>query len=452
MTQSLAGFATSIHDLAIPNDVARWVKTGFVDSVGTMVAGSDEAVVGHLIATLGSSAPEADLLVGRGRASALNAAFINGTAAHALDYDDVALRGHPSTVLVPALLAEGEVLASSGADILAAYLVGYEVWGELVFRESGHHHIKGWHPTAVFGAIAAAAAVASLHRLDAARAGHAIAIGASQAGGLMANFGSMTKPFHAGRSASAGILAARLAKSGMTGSPDAIEHSQGFLRALSPAGELDLDRSADQLGERWRIAELGLSIKKYPVCYCAHRAVDGLLDLLQRNPVRPDMVQEIEVSIGKTHATILRNAAPQTGLEAKFSIQSALASVIVAGKLGLDQLQDDFVRRPDVQALMAQVKVIPLPDDDPGWPGAARADRVRLQLTDGSVLETPDIFRARGHVENPLTEEQIFAKFSDCLAFGRSTADPVRLFDLLWNLDSMSASDLFGALQQREAV
>src|SRR5262249_41974697 len=158
--------------------------------------------------------------------------------------DDVALRGHPSTVLVPAILAEAETLDVSGRDMVTAYVAGYETWAELVRREPGFHHGKGWHPTGIFGAIGAAAACASLRRLDPAKATEAIALGAAQSTGLMANFGTMTNPFHAGRSAHSGVMAARLAAAGFTASEDALEHPQGFLAAVSPAGEVDRESPA----------------------------------------------------------------------------------------------------------------------------------------------------------------------------------------------------------------
>ena len=282
------------------------------------------------------------------------AAWINGTAAHALDYDDVALRGHPSTVLVPAILAEGESLGATGAQLATAYVAGYEVWADLQRRDPAQHHEKGWHPTGIFGAIAAAAACASLRGLDAEKATQAIALGASQSAGLVANFGTMTKPFHAGRAAHAGVISARLAAAGFTSSPDALEHPLGFLAATSPKGDVDRT-SPTQAGRDWNILTLGLSVKKYPLCYCTHRAIDGALDLLREQKVGADNVRSITVSTSRRNATILRNSRPQTGLEAKFSMQFAMASSIVANRVGLRELTDDFVRRKDVQALIPKV-------------------------------------------------------------------------------------------------
>ena len=150
----------------------------------------------------------------------------------------------------------------------------------------------------------------------------------------MANFGTMTKPFHAGRSAHAGVISARLAAAGFTSSPDALEHPLGFLAATSPKGDVDRT-SPTQAGRDWNILTLGLSVKKYPLCYCTHRAIDGALDLLRDQKIGAADVKAITVSTSRRNATILRNSRPQTGLEAKFSMQFAMASAIVAKRVGL---------------------------------------------------------------------------------------------------------------------
>ena len=264
LTQDLGQFVSDLSPNRVPEEAARIARTGFIDCIGVMFAGREEEPTRILRDVLQPAEGPATLYFGDQKASAPEAAWINGTAAHALDYDDVALRGHPSTVLVPAILAEAETLDLSGRDMVVAYIAGYETWSQLVWRDSGYHHGKGWHPTGIFGAIGAAAACAYLRRLDPAKTAQAIALGASQSGGLMANFGTMTKPFHAGRSAHSGVMAARLAASGFTASMDALEHPQGFLAAVSPAGKVDRDSKAEGLGETWRILKTGLVGQEIP--------------------------------------------------------------------------------------------------------------------------------------------------------------------------------------------
>jgi hypothetical protein len=218
LTRSLGSFVSGLRLAGIPAEALRVVHTGFADCVGTMIAAASRTRR-RSCTRRWRPRGRRDPLPGRPRVPAPEAAWINGTAAHALDYDDVALRGHPSTVLVPAILAEGESLKASGAQMATAYVAGYEVWADLQRRDPQQHHEKGWHPTGIFGAIGAAAACASLRGLDADKAATAIALGASQSAGLVSNFGTMAKPFHAGRSAHAGVIAARLAAAGFTASP-----------------------------------------------------------------------------------------------------------------------------------------------------------------------------------------------------------------------------------------
>ncbi|HTY79314.1 MAG TPA: MmgE/PrpD family protein, partial [Candidatus Bathyarchaeia archaeon] len=217
LTQALGSFVADIAFARLPEGAVKTARIGFTDCIGTMIAGSPEPCVQILKKTLANGrGGEASLYLSSERCAAPEAAWINGTAAHALDYDDVGQRGHPSAVLVPAILAEAEARGASGREMIAAYAAGYEVWAEVASREEGHHHRKGWHPTGILGGIGAAAACAALRGLDAERATHAIALGASQGGGILANFGTMTKPFHAGRAAHAGLMAARLAEAGFT--------------------------------------------------------------------------------------------------------------------------------------------------------------------------------------------------------------------------------------------
>src|SRR3954467_2731346 len=201
LTAGLGRFVAGLRYEDIPAEALEVIAIGFTDCVGVMIAGSKEDAVRIGTATLSPAPGESTLHFGTTSAPALEAAMINAIAAHALDYDDVAQRGHPSAVLVPAILAEAQAVGASGKDMVTAYAAGYETWAELVRRDPDQHHEKGWHPTGIFGAIGAAAACASLRKLDPEKATHAIALGASQSAGVMANFGTMCKPFHAGRSA-----------------------------------------------------------------------------------------------------------------------------------------------------------------------------------------------------------------------------------------------------------
>jgi 2-methylcitrate dehydratase PrpD len=277
-----------------------------------------------------------------------------------------------------------------------------------------------------------------LRGLGADRSRDALAIAASLAAGLTANFGTMTKPFHAGRAAANGIEAARLAQAGMTAAPDALEHAGGFLAALSPSGKVDRTRPASDLGKKLAILELGLSIKKYPMCYATHRVIDGVLDLARANRLAPGDVERVEATIGSTQAGMLRNHAPVTGLEAKFSLEFAVASALVAGKVGLAELTDEFVGKPMVRETMRKLSVATTETRCTLEPAFALTDRVAIKLRDGRTLDSGEIRFARGNAKLPLRDEELRAKFMDC-AKSAAHVDAAALFERLTRLECLSA-------------
>lgn len=450
ITADLGAFVAALRFPAIPPAAIEIASLGFTDCIGCMIAGRVEPAPLLLEQVLQPSGAGATLYFSGRQASAPEAALINGTAAHALDYDDASLRGHPSVPMVSAILAEAEVLGASGQDMLTAYVAGYEVWADLVLREPGQYHMKGLHPTGIFGPIAAAAACASLRRLDAATAAQAIALGASQSAGLMSNFGSMTKPFHAGRAAQAGVMAARLAAAGFTASPDAIEHPQGFLSAYSPRGEADVEAPV-QAGRAWRILEYGLSIKKYPMCFCTHKPIDALLDLQAAEAIPLSEIESVTVRMSGRNARVLRNHRPQTGLAAKFSIEFAMACGLLAGRVGLQEVRDEFVATPEIQALMTKVRVDPNPREDP-LTGYAPSDSVVIRTTMGREVESQPVLLARGAWGAPLTEADIWTKFSGCLIVGGYRGDGRALFDALQHLERLVEPQALMRLSARDRV
>src|SRR3954469_7122005 len=435
LTKELGRFVSGLTFEELPGEAVEIARTGFIDTIATMTAGAHDPAPQLLRKGLAPARGGASLYFSGETSAAPEAAWINGTAGHALDYDDVGCRGHVSTVLVPAILAEAETLGLGGKEMFAAYVASYETWAELARRDPGHHHVKGWHPTGIFGAIGAGAACAALRRLDPEQATMAIALSASQAGGIMANFGTMTKPFHAGRAAHAGLVSARLAEAGFTAAADALEHPQGFLSAVSPEGRADRESPASRLGEEWQILKQGLSIKKYPSCYCTHRALDGMLDLLAQRPLKASEIARITASISDTHALILRNHQPQTGLEGKFSMEFAMAAAVISRRASLGEYTDEFVRRPEVQELMRRVTVVTNQNYDPVQVGASAYDQVTVELTNGERIESEKVRRARGHADLPLGEAELLDKFRACLDVGGARISPEALFGRLKTLE-----------------
>ena len=444
ITRTIGRFVAGASVSAMPEEALETARLGFSDCIGVMYAGRDEDAPKLLDRVLAPVSGPATLCFSGRSAPAPEAAWINGVAAHALDFDDVGVGGHPSTVIVPAILAEAEHLDLTGLDMLRAYVVGYETWAELSLREPGSLHGKGWHPTGIWGAVAASAACASLRGLGEEKATMAVALGASMSAGVMANFGTMAKPYHAGRGAHAGVMAARLAEVGFTASPDAIEHPQGLLSAVSPRGEVDLERDST-IGQVWQIVERGLNIKKFPACYCTHRAIDGMIDLRAERNLKPDDIDRITVSVSDRFATILRNHHPQTGLEAKFSMEFAMASAGICGRVGLSELTDEFVTRPEVQDMMSRVDLDLTQNYDPGHPNAAMFDQVKVRLKSGEVLKGAQVHHARGHAAAPLTERDLQDKFAACIEHGHAAADTGDLFSRLMRMEEIGARELLGS-------
>jgi 2-methylcitrate dehydratase PrpD len=440
LTRALGKFVSEVRFDKLPPQAVAVAKLGFTDCVAVMVAGSSEPVVriAHETLAAKTNTGEARLVPSGTRLSGPDAALVNGTAGHAFDYDDVALDGHPSAVLVPAILAEAEALGSSGQDMIAAYVAGYETWAELRARHLDPLHSKGWHPTCIYGAVGAAAACASLRKLDADKATTAIAVAASEASGVSANFGTMMKPLQVGRAAQSGVVAARLAAAGLTASPDAIEHRNGYLSAMSPKGRLDLDTGADHLGKTWRIATEGLNVKQYPMCYCTHRVIDAVVDLANAHDIKPADVATVDVQIGELQLALLRNHKPVTGLEAKFSLEFAVASGLAARRAGLGELTDGFVNKPEVQALIDKVTYRTTRDTNGGGDELfAPFDQVTIKLANGKVVQSPPVPHARGSVEAPLSVTELRAKFDDCVTGKLSSADGAALFTALDTLESL---------------
>lgn len=445
LTAGLARMAAQQADAPISAAAIAAAKRAFIDTLGVALAGWREPGIGLLAATL-SAGDEATALRGGACLSARDAALLNGMAAHVLDYDDVAMHGHPSVVLVPAIMAEAQRLGASGSAALRAYVLGYETWAELGWRETGSYHLGSWHPTAMLGTIAATVAVAALNWLDAGTAGHAIAIAASFAGGVIGNFGTPIKPLQAGRAAANAIDAVRLATAGLTGSASALEGPHGLLRGISPAGDVDTHAPLRlaQGPDDWRLLSEGLSVKRYPVCYASHRAIDGVIALAAEAGLSATDVAGVTVSLGRAQAATLRFRHPTTGLEARFSLHHNVAAALIDKAVGFAQLSDDYVQRADVAACYGLTRMELVDEECPDQPGMAKFDRVVIETRGGRRLDSEPIRHPQGHARQPLSDANLDAKFLDCARYGdvRNAAamlEHLRSLERLGNLGELAA-------------
>ncbi len=440
LTADLGKFLETIRFEQLPAEAIPLVRDAFSDTIGVIMSGIPEPIVRilHEEVSIGPAPRQARACLSDLWISAPDAALINGTAAHALDFDDQALTGHPSAILVPTILAEGEMLGATGRDMVTAYVAGYEVWAELV-RRNGNYHTKGWHPTSVFGSLASAAAVAVLRKLPADQASGALAMSASHASGLAVNFGTMTKPYHAGMAARSGIIAARLAGRGATASKIALEHPRGFLTAFSPTMTAEWD-SPSRLGDDWHILGHRLCVKRYPTCYFMHRSFDATVRMLEGTEVAADDVENISVTMGRGQTAVLVNERPQTGLEAKFSEHFAMAAAVILKRMGIAELSDEVVLRPEIQAFFPKVSLIPVDAYDVRDPAHSPSERVIVRLKSGKIFDTGEITTVLGHAFDPLSTEQLWAKFRECTAGTHSEAEAQLLFERSQMLPQLSST------------
>src|SRR5437763_8418658 len=441
LTADLAKFVATIDPGAVPERCNFGARIGMLDCIGTMIAGADEEavkIVAQMVATSTTNDGAPEIPSGRNLA-APDAALVNGVAAHVLDYDDVGMDGHPSAALTPAILAEGWTLGSSGEEAVAAYVAGYEVWALLQELEPGALHERGFHPTAIWGTLSAAAACARLNHLSAEETTNAIAIAASLAAGTVANFGTMTKSLHAGRTAQSGVLAARLAKSGFTASPDVLEHRAGFMHSHSESGDPAVTRGDWGLGSNWRLEKMGINIKRYPMCYATHRSIDAVTDLAAEHELDPTAIDEIHVRIGNAQDLMLRNREPKTALEAKFSIEFAMASALIARKVGLKELDDGFVRRDDIIETMRKVKRTSTGERMQDMKPLAPDHRLIIRPKRGAGSQHEPVVREKGHWQKPLTEAELREKFLDCTEGRLGGKQAEALYEKLSNLEDVKS-------------
>ncbi|HTU01474.1 MAG TPA: MmgE/PrpD family protein, partial [Candidatus Sulfotelmatobacter sp.] len=341
------------------------------------------------------------------------AALALGALAHALDFDDIhpALLGHPSAVLVPVILSLGPAARATGEQALGAYVAGAELVAHLGRAVAPLQYRRGWHTTATIGVLGAAATAARLLRLPAPAAAHALGLAASTAAGLRANFGSHAKPLHAGQAAAHGVTAALLAGKGLGAAPEALEGPLGYLTAL--AGDMTAAaRVPDSLGSRWELVEPGLQIKLYACCGGAHRPIDGLLDLVREQGLRPEAVEEVRVLTDPVVPTLLVYPAPATVAEARFSLQYCLAAVLADGALSLEHFTPDALARPDLRALGRRIRmeVNPALADHKGELAFAE---VEVRTRDGARL-TQRVDYPRGSGQRPLSRDELVQKFLGC--------------------------------------
>ena len=428
-TFSLANFFaekicnTSYKDL--PEESIHWAKMGLLDTVGVTIAGSREPC-----STLIAKALDIQLNGNEGATNAMlssiwgtrlvcapsDAALINGTSAHALDFDDCnnTLGGHPSAPILPALFALADVGHISPKELLTAYILGFEVETKIAMCVNFHHYTKGWHPTATLGIFGAAAACSKLLKLNFQQTSTALALAASSAAGLKANFGTMTKPMHVGRCAKEGLLSAKFAETGFTANTESIfEHQQGFFEVFNGSGFYDPTKARDFWAKPWDIVEPGIAIKQYPCCGSTHPAIDAAIDLYNSCDFCLDDIFEIHVYIHERRLTHTNRPFPKSELDAKFSLQYVVIRALLDGRVGIQHFENNIFLDHRVQNLLSKITASPYDNlmFDSSNHFAAKVD---ITLKNGTKLSR-SVLQPHGRTSsNPLTKKQLKNKFELC--------------------------------------
>jgi 2-methylcitrate dehydratase PrpD len=410
LSEKIARYVAELEYERLPVEALAVAKTAFIDCIGVTLAGSREksATICGQIARQESAVGESSIFGQGFKSSATQAAFVNGTAAHALDFDHSLYLGQPTSAVIPAIMAMAEALGARGQDLLAAYVAGFEVTAKIA-RSIPEKGRGKWHSAGTLGTFGATVSCAKLLRLDADQLRMALGIAAAMASGVVCNYGTMSKPLDTGLAARNGITAAKLAQAGFTASPQGLESETGFYGAylslppdLSPFAELD--RCNDLLR--------GIKIKPYPCGGLAHNAIDAVLDMRSQHRIASEMVESIDVAVAEHAYRRLVFRVPQTGLQGKFCMPYVLARAMIDGKVSLDAFTDTAVRERHILQFADRVGMrldANLIESSTG----ARPCRVTIRLQGGQIFSRY-VEHAKGGAEHPLTEQELREKFVDC--------------------------------------
>jgi len=444
--------AAHIHDTRLEQfsaEAVRWAKAAIRDTVAVGIAGvnSRTAEITRGVTGIESESGACQVFGTRLRCGPAAAARANGTAAHALDFDDIheSMMGHPSVAVLPAALALAEAEKRTGRDALLAYLTGLEATCRMGHVVGFSHFEQGWHATetlGIFGAVAAAARLLALSREETATA---LAIAVSLAAGVRANFGTMAKPLHAGLAAAHGVFAAKLAKGGFTADPLAFEHPQGFFALFRRSGEPADVAAMDRWLDPPEIIEPGIALKLYPCGAHSHPFIDMTRRLAAANGLTAENVARIDIRMERSRHAHTDRPEPKSGLDAKFSVQYTVSRALLNGRVLLSHFDDAAIKEPAVRAVMAKVHSVPHPDMDASWADKYGGE-LTVTATDGRSFSDRIVHQLARGAENPVTDEELWTKFQDC---ARAVLPPDQieaLFAALGRLEELDSVSGIAAL------
>lgn len=428
LTREVAEFVVTTTAADIPADVIELGKKSILDGIGLALSGSvarSGEYVQSYLAQLGISEGPATVIGTLMKVPVRFAAFANGVGIHADDYDDTQLAvakdrvygllTHPTAPALPAALAVAEAGGRSGMDMMLAYHLGVEVECKIAEAINPRHYQHGFHATATCGTYAAAAAAAKLKGLNVEQTVRAFGCAGSQSAGLRENFGTMMKPFHAGRSSESGVVAADFAELGWSTTDKILEAPRGFFQAAG--GGFDVNAIAGKLGRPWTFAWPGVSIKPHPSGSLTHPGMTEMLRLIREHGIKAGDIERVDVGTNQNMPNALIHHRPKNELQAKFSMEFCMAILLLDGRGGLPQFTDETVERPDVKAMIERVNFHIHPDAE-----AAGYDKmttiIDIHMKDGRTISGRADF-GKGSPVNPMTYEECADKFRGCAEFAR---------------------------------
>jgi len=440
VTKTLAGFVANLTWKRLPAAVQEEGRLAIADTIGGALAAVNEPVTRAVLAMIGDEPGPSAIWGTARRTSPRNAALVNGAMAHAHDIDDTnpSMRGHPSCPVVPAVFALAARLGSTGQELVTAYVAGVEIATKLGRAVNMAHYNKGWHTTLTLGTLGAAAACANLLKLDAHQTAIALAIAGSRAGGLVANFGTMTKPVHSGFAAEGGLTAALLAQAGITANPAALEAKNGFFDLFAGLDNVQPALALEALNERFDLVDPGNIYKQYPTCSLTHCAIDMLLDGMADGTIKPDQVESIECAVGYRCESTLPYHDARTGLEGKFSMEYCLAAALAYGQVTFAEFEDDKVRAPAIAEIHRKIRLYTHPDLTTPESVPHDFTDIVIKHRDGSVFHGREQ-KAKGDPAKRWSPDQFKGKFVQCAGPGLGDAQAASLWDDLHRLDALPA-------------
>jgi 2-methylcitrate dehydratase PrpD len=438
--QQMAAYAATESFEKLPEAAVRAARRAILDTLGVTLAGSVEVTAERVRALVAHrrGGDEATIMGTPLRSSVEDAALANGTAAHALDYDDLhqSLSGHPSVPVLPAALALAERGRLTGAALVTAFVVGVEIEAKLGRALNPGLYEIGWHATSTLGVFGATAACARLLGLSAEGTARALAIAASMASGIKANFGTDCKPLHAGHAARCGVEAVLLAQAGFTGNPRALEHGDGFGSTYGRGSPPAWDLATAGLGAPHEIVDPGVGVKRFPACASTHQALDATLALAEEHAIDAAAVESVECAVWYMAPHQLIYDRAETPLQGKFSMPYCVSVALLDRTVGFAQFTDERVRRADVRTLMPRVRMVIHPEQTTRECLPTRFSEVTIALRDGRQLRRR-VQQAKGQPRNPLTDAELTVKFRDCAARALPTERVEPLLAIVQRLDTL---------------